>query len=115
MIINWDKVQIFIKPGSVDFRKQINGLSVIAEVDMKQNIFSGAMFVFCSKDRKKLKVLYWDKTGFCLWHKRLEKAKFPWPQNKKDAIELSFDKFKMLLSGIDFFKAHEELHFEKII
>jgi len=112
MIIDWKKVKIFIKPGTVDFRKQINGLSAVAEIDMKQDIFTGALFVFCSTDRKKLKVLYWDRTGFCLWHKRLEKDRFPWPETKDDALELTLDRFKLLLSGIDFFKAHKELKYQ---
>ena len=114
MIINWDTVKIYIKPGYVDFRKQINGLSIIALNQMKKDIFSGAFFIFASRDRKKLKILYWDKNGFCLWLKRLEKDKFPWPDTKEDAIHLSFERFKMLLEGIDFFNTFKELKYSKI-
>jgi transposase len=114
MIIDFEKVNIFIKPGHVDFRKQINGLSVLVEKQMKKNIFSASIFVFSSRDKKRLKVIYWDKNGFCMWLKRLEKDKFPWPDTEEDAMELTFDKFKMLLSGIDFFHAHQPLKYTKL-
>jgi len=115
MIIDWNKINIMIRPGSVDFRKQIDGLVLLVEKDFKISVFSNCLFVFCSNDRKKIKVLYWDKNGFCLWQKRLEKDKFPWPKNQEDAKEITFSEFKMLLEGIDFFKAHKKLNYEKVI
>ncbi|HOV13913.1 MAG TPA: IS66 family insertion sequence element accessory protein TnpB [Spirochaetota bacterium] len=115
MILDWKKVKIFLKPGVTDFRKQIDGLSVIVREELKENVFSGVLFMFCSKNRSRLKILYWDKNGFCLWMKRLEKDKFPWPKNSDEKLEIDFDKFKMLLSGIDFFHAHKELKFTKIL
>ncbi len=115
MIIDWSKMKIMIKPGKVDFRKQINGLAVIVENELKLNVFSNYMFIFCSKNRKRLKVLYWDRNGFCLWLKRLEKERFPWPKNEAEAREITFDQLKMILDGIDFFKAHKTLSYEKLI
>jgi len=111
MIIDWDKIRIFIKPGTVDFRKQINGLSSLVQTGMKMDVFSGAFFIFASKNKTRLKIIYWDKTGFCLWMKRLERNKFPWPDTEEEARELTFAEFKMLLFGIDFFRAHKELHY----
>ena len=62
--------------------------------------FSHALFVFCNQQRDKLKVLYWDDTGFCLWYKRLEKAKFHWPQKgEMDVVELSTTQMHWLLQG----------------
>ena len=71
---------IYLHKQPVDFRKSINGLSVIVEEHMQLSTFSGALFVFCNRQRDKIKVLYWDQTGFCLWYKRLEKDKFKWPK-----------------------------------
>ena len=68
---------------SVDFRKSINGLAAIIESDTDLPLGSGALFLFTNKQRDKIKVLYWDKTGFALWYKRLEKAKYKWPQKSK--------------------------------
>jgi transposase len=113
MIIDINKTRIFIRPGSTDLRKAVNGLSVIVQEVMKQEPFSGSVYLFCNSDRKLLKAVYWDKTGFWLSQKRLEKNKFPWPQDEKEAMELTVEELKMLLSGIDFFKAHKELFYRK--
>jgi transposase len=115
MIIDWSKVKILIKPGKTDFRKQINGLSVIIESELKLNVFSNYLFIFSSTNRTRLKILYWDRNGFCLWLKRLEKDKFPWPKNEVEAREISFDQLRMLLDGIDFFKAHKRLEYSKVL
>jgi hypothetical protein len=72
---------IFVRTGFTDMRKQINGLSAMARELRPEGPFGGAYYLFCGKTRKKLKILYWEKTGFCLWQKRLEKDSFPWPKN----------------------------------
>ncbi|HCA10316.1 MAG TPA: hypothetical protein DEO66_01080, partial [Marinobacter adhaerens] len=64
---------IYLYLDNVDFRKSINGLIVVVEQQMELNPFRDALFVFCNKKRDKLKVLYWDKTGFALWYKRLDR------------------------------------------
>ncbi|WP_156888665.1 IS66 family insertion sequence element accessory protein TnpB [Vibrio litoralis] len=68
--------EIYLYRESVDFRKSINGLAAIIENDTDLPLGSGALFLFTNKQRDKVKVLYWDKTGFALWYKRLEKAKY---------------------------------------
>ena len=70
--------EIYLYRESVDFRKSINGLAAIIESDTDLPLGSGALFLFTNKQRDKIKVLYWDKTGFALWYKRLEKAKYKW-------------------------------------
>lgn len=64
-----------------DFRKGINGLSIVVEEQLAHDPFSGHLFVFINKRRDKIKVLYWERSGFCLWHKRLEKERFKWPEH----------------------------------
>ncbi|WP_260280704.1 IS66 family insertion sequence element accessory protein TnpB [Proteus terrae] len=84
----------------VDFRKSINGLAAIIESETDLPLGSGALFLFTNKQRDKIKVLYWDKTGFALWYKRLEKAKFKWPtQEKKQVYTLTQFDLDRLLSG----------------
>ena len=80
MFLDLSKISIFVRPGSTDMRSQINGLSVLAEYEMKLDPGSGNLFMFCSKNRKNLKCIYWDKNGFCMFQKKLEKDKFPWPK-----------------------------------
>jgi transposase len=65
-----EPADIYLYMDIVDFRKSINGLIVVVEQDMKLNPFRDALFVFCNKKRDKVKILYWDKTGFALWYKR---------------------------------------------
>jgi transposase len=81
---------------------------------MKQDPFSGSVYMFCNRDRSLLKAVYWDKTGFWLSQKRLEQDKFPWPQDADEVRELTAAQLQMLLSGIDFFKAHKELFYQKV-
>ena len=71
---------IYLHKQPVDFRKSINGLSVIVEEHMQLSTFSGALFVFCNRQRDKIKVLHWDQPGLYLWYKRLEKYRFKWPK-----------------------------------
>jgi len=114
MFVEWDKVKIFVKPGSTDMRKQINGLAIIVKEDLSLDPFEGHLYIFCNKLKNRLKILYWDKNGFCLWLKRLEKHKFPWPKNREEVLEIKDKELSMLLQGIDFFNAHEEIRYEKV-
>ena len=115
MVIDLSKARIFLRPGSTDLRKAVNGLSVIVQEDIKQDPFSGSIYLFCNREKKLLKAVYWDRTGFWLSQKRLEKNKFPWPMDENEARELTAEEMQMLLAGIDFFKAHKELHYKKVI
>ena len=114
MNIDWNNVEVFIKPGPTDMRKQIKSLSVYVSEEMNDNPLNGNLYVFCGKDRRLIKILYWDRNGFCLWQKRLEKEKFPWPRNTAEARTITGEELMMLLDGIDFFKAHRKLIFSAV-
>lgn len=102
---------IYLYLDNVDFRKSINGLIVVVEQQMELNPFRDALFIFCNKNRDKLKVLYWDKTGFALWYKRLEKHRFKWPTNAElQHMCLSEQQLQWLLSGFDVI-GHSPLHY----
>jgi len=81
---------------------------------MHQDPFSGSVYLFCNRERKLLKAVYWDKTGFWLSQKRLEKETFPWPRNEGEARELTAQQLQLLLAGIDFFKAHKEVFYTTV-
>lgn len=114
MKIDWTQVKFFIKPGVTDMRKQINGLSIMVNEDIKADPFSGNLFIFCGKNRTRMKILYWDRNGFCMWQKRLEKDKFPWPKNEAEANEITHAQFQLLLDGINFWEAHKKLVYSEI-
>jgi transposase len=81
---------------------------------MNASPVDGNIYLFCNRQRKILKALYWDRNGFCLWQKRLEKHKFPWPQNDEAARAISYKELKMLLEGIDFWNAHQPLSYSSV-
>ncbi len=91
---------IYLYREFVDFRKSINGLAALIESEADLSLDSGALFLFTNKQRDKMKVLYWDKTGFALWYKRLEKDKFKWPSREQNQVfTLSQMEFERLLAG----------------
>lgn len=95
-------VSIFLYRDTVDFRKSINGLALIVEQELSRSPFDPGLYLFCNKNRDKLKALYWDKTGFALWYKRLEKHKFKWPKQLNDKeFSISPQQLNYLLSGYD--------------
>lgn len=84
----------------MDFRKSINGLAALVESDTDLPLNTGMLFLFTNKQRDKIKILYWDKTGFALWYKRLEKNKFKWPSKEDNQVfTLSQMKLEQLLAG----------------
>lgn len=115
MKIDWDEIEIFIKPGPTDMRKQIQSLAVYVSEETMGDPLSGNLFVFCGKNRKLIKALYWDRNGFCLWQKRLELDNFPWPRDSSEARKITNEQLMMILDGIDFFKAHKELNFFAVL
>ncbi len=114
MIFDYTDYRYFIRPGKTDLRKGVNGLSLQIQNVMHNDPFSKSLFLFCNGQQKLLKIVYWDRNGFCLWQKRLEKNKFPWPETEEEAREIRFEELKMLLDGIDFFNAHKELSYSRV-
>lgn len=114
-MIQWsDDVEIYLHRDPVDFRKAINGLSMIVSDVMALSPFDRALFVFCNRPRTQLKVLYWDNTGFALWQKRLENDKFKWPRRASDeTITLTHEQWLWLLRGFDLrhIKPHQPVFF----
>ena len=93
---------IYLYRDAVDFRKSINGLVMIVEQELGLSPFADALYVFCNRNRDKLKLVYWDQTGFALWYKRLEQDKFKWPkQHSGKTMSLSSAQWQWLLSGYD--------------
>jgi transposase len=108
---------IYLHRDVVDFRKSINGLSVIVDEAMGLSPFESGIFVFCNRRRDKLKVLYWDKTGFALWYKRLEKDKFKWPhKTTEQTLMLNHEQWNWLLRGLNVMdiKPHQSWTFSAV-
>ena len=106
--------KVFLALGTTDMRKAINGLSVIVSEHMQLDTFSGHLFVFCNRNRNILKILYWDKNGFCLWQKRLEKDRFKWPESEKEVMDIGSSELSWLIAGLNIQKAHKPLKYSMI-
>jgi transposase len=113
MTVDLSRAKIFIRPGPTDMRKAANGLTLLVKEKMGQDPFSGGVYLFCSRDGKKLKAVWWDATGFWMSQKRLEKDRFPWPSTAEEAMEITGEETQMLLRGIDFFRAHKPLKYKR--
>jgi len=109
-MMRWSDVPVYLHRQPVDFRKSINGLSALVEHAMGLSPFRPALFVFGARSRDKIKVLYWDQTGYCLRYKRLEKDRFQWPRGAmEEVITLDAEQFDWLLRGLDILKIKPHL------
>ena len=100
----------------VDMRKSINGLTAIVEAEMRLDLRTSSLFIFCNKPRTHLKMIYFDRSGFALWLKRLEDSRFPWPTHfDEDTVKIDLDDLRSLLEGINVFTRFRDVHFEKVV
>nr|WP_155834242.1 IS66 family insertion sequence element accessory protein TnpB [Halotalea alkalilenta] len=75
---------VYLYPKPVDFRKSIDGLAALVELDIKVAVFDPVLFVFLNKTRNRVKILYWERNGFCLWLKRLQAERFKTKPNGQE-------------------------------
>ncbi len=95
-----DLPEVYLCREAVDFRKGINGLAALVEEELALDPFSEILFVFCNRRRNRVRILYWECNGFCLWMKRLEKDRFKWPRRSdKGVITLNGQQLNWLLDG----------------
>jgi len=108
-----DFCKIYFYKGVIDFRKSVLGLCVIVEHEFRKDLYGQNLFVFVSKDKKKAKVVYFDRSGYAMWYKILEKEKFKLPKREDDICELSQKQMEFLLEGYDFSKIHPHKKVDK--
>jgi transposase len=102
MLAPGSDTKIYLSTGFTDMRKGVNGLSFIAEGILSKGFSSGAMFVFRGKSADKIKILWYDGQGFCLFYKCLNEGKFTWPSSDaQGSIGVTKAQLSMLMEGID--------------
>lgn len=97
-------VRIYLARGATDMRKSIDCLAAVTKQALEQDPLSGHLFVFCNARRDRIKILYWERTGFWLLHKRLEQGTFAWPLpegSDEKQLEMSASDLAALLGGLD--------------
>jgi len=114
-----EAVEVYLCREPVDMRRSIPGLSAFVEQRLGLDPFAKRLVVFCSRRRDKIKILYLERSGFVLWYKRLEKARFPWlgPEATESVVAMTGRELNWLLDGIDLFRVrpHEELRFDSVL
>jgi transposase len=93
--------RIWLVNGATDMRKGFDGLSALVQSRLADNPFSGHLFVFRGRRGDRVKILWWDGDGLCLFYKRLERGKFIWPRAQEGKAALTPAQLSMLLEGID--------------
>lgn len=93
--------RVYLAMGPTDMRKGFNGLSVLIQEVLREDPFSGSLFVFRGKRGHLVKVLYWDGQGLVLYAKRLEHGHFVWPVTRTGSVTLTRAQLSMLLEGLD--------------
>jgi transposase len=94
-------VRVFFCVLPIDMRRSFDTLSKLVREHIKEDPLSGHLFVFRNRNQDCVKVLYWDRDGYAIWYKRLQRGSFSLPGNVGDGIEIDSTSFSMLLHGVD--------------
>ena len=110
-------VRVYLATGATDMRKSINGLSILVAEQLNLDPLSGHLFAFCNRKRDIVKVLYWDRNGFCLFQKRLEKNMYQWPKTSAEVMPLGTRELHWLMEGLSLVQqdAHSKLAFSTVV
>ena len=101
MLTPGESTQVYLACGSTDLRKSIDGLAALVSQVFQLDLFNNSLFVFCNRDRDKLKILHWDHNGFWLYYRRLEKGHFRWPKsNEQQTLTITKRQLQWLLDGL---------------
>ena len=92
--------EIYVICGYTDMRKSIDGLALIVTDLLEMDPLGEAWFIFCNRQRDKLKILFWDTNGFWLYYRRLEKGRFKWPNQANASLSITRRQLDWLLSGL---------------
>lgn len=113
MLTQTDGYRIYLAPGTTDMRKSIDGLAAIVSLTFELDPLNQSLFVFCNKNRDKIKILRWENNGFWLYYRRLERGRFLWPTHQAQVpICIERRQLQWLLDGlaIEQHKAHKTLN-----
>jgi transposase len=108
-------LRVFLATGATDMRKSIDTLAILVADRLALDPLSGHLFGFCNRRRDTIKILYWDRNGFCLWHKRLERDRFRWPETESEVRRIGCRELRWLLDGLSLGQAaHGELCYQTV-
>lgn len=102
-----DNTKIYVSSHPIDGRKAINGLTALVFDSFSSQPQDGSVYVFYNKDKDRVKCLFWDRNGFVLYHKRLERGRFKFGGTKNGCYSITEQQLDWLLAGLDFLLMHE--------
>ena len=117
-------VAVYVCAQPVDFRKGMGSLAVLVDAQLQLDPLAEAVFVFSNRRFTAIKILYWERNGFCLWQKRLEQDRFIWPKPSSfphgtgtGTISLIVQQLEWLLAGFDLnrMKPHQALNYRSVL
>lgn len=112
-----DRLSVFVCTQPVDFRKGMASLAVLVEAQLGLNPFADGLYLFRNRSATAVKLLYWERNGFCLWQKRLEQERFCWPKaDASGTVRLTMQQLNWLLEGhdINHLQPHKTLSFASV-
>lgn len=101
MFLSESNVRIWLYTEPTDMRKSYDGLTGLVKSNLQEDPLSGQLFVFINKRRTQMKALYFDRTGYCIWSKRLAQGQFNYKPNSAGKRILSWLQLQLLLEGIE--------------
>ena len=93
--------KVYLSTVATDMRKSFDSLAQLVKDSLSQDVFSGELFVFFNRKVDRVKILYWDRNGYCLWAKRLEDGRYPVPRVEGKVARMRLSELSMLLEDID--------------
>ena len=107
------QVQVWLCTEPTDMRRSFDGLSGMVKHQLREDPLSGQLFVFINRRKTQTKVLYFDRSGYCIWSKRLIQGQFNYATSATGMRSLDWLQLKLLLEGIDLKKPRQYKRFSR--
>lgn len=107
-------VRIYAASGPTDLRRSVDGLSAVVRESFGLEPLSGHLFLFRNRRADRVKILVWDRSGFWVLYKRLERGTFAWPEGSEQVLELEAAQLHLLLSGADPVRTRRRRWYERV-
>lgn len=110
------EVTVYLCVAPVDMRKQAASLALLVEQSLGHNVFDTALYVFTNRKRDRVRIVYWERNGLCLWSKRVEKQQFIWPRSiAGETVTMNGRELNALLDGFDAWsRGHRALDIRRV-
>lgn len=110
------EVMVYLCVSAVDMRKQATGLALMIEQSLGRSVFEPALYVFSNRRKDRVRIVYWERNGLCLWSKRLEKQQFVWPRSVSvTTVTMSGRELNALPDGFDVWgRGHRTLDIRRV-